>query len=142
LSSFGKAGFFGKNNSGYWQGKSYLGIGPSAHSFDGKQRSWNVKNNTKYIQAIRENKLPSERENLSVTDRYNEFLMIGLRTMWGVSLAEIKNNYGEKYLVYLENQSKKHFDEELLTIENGVLKTTKKGSFLVDGISSDLFMVD
>jgi oxygen-independent coproporphyrinogen-3 oxidase len=142
LSSFGKEGFFGKNNSAYWFGVAYLGIGPSAHSFDGKQRSWNVKNNVKYIKAIQENALLIERETLSLTDRYNEFVMTGLRTMWGVSLDKIKDNFGEKYLNYLEKQSKKHIEEALLFVENGTLKTREKGWFLVDGIAADLFMLN
>ena len=142
LSSFGKKGFFSKNNSSYWLGVPYLGIGPSAHSFNGKQRSWNVKNNTKYIKAIQQNTLPTETEILSTKDKYNEYVMIGLRTMWGVSLDKIKNNFGEKYVLYIENQSKKHIEEELLFIENGILKTKEKGKFLVDGIASDLFMLN
>jgi oxygen-independent coproporphyrinogen-3 oxidase len=141
-SSFGKEGFFSKNNSSYWLGKSYLGIGPSAHSFDGKQRSWNVRNNTTYIKVIQQNKLPIERETLSNTDRYNEYIMTGLRTIWGVSLEKINRDFGHKYVTYLEIQSKKHIEQELLYIENGILITTKKGKFLSDGIASDLFMIN
>jgi oxygen-independent coproporphyrinogen-3 oxidase len=141
-SSFGKEGFFSKNNSSYWLGKSYLGIGPSAHSFDGKQRSWNVRNNTTYIKVIQQNKLPIEREILSNTDRYNEYIMTGLRTIWGVSLDKINRDFGHKYVTYLEIQSKKHIEQELLYIENGILITTKKGKFLSDGIASDLFMIN
>ncbi len=141
-SNFGKEGFFSKNNSSYWLGKSYLGIGPSAHSFNGKQRSWNVRNNAKYIKSIQGNKLPIEREILSISDRYNEYIMTGLRTIWGVSLEKIKNDFGLSYVEYLENQSKKHIEQELLYIENQVLKTTQKGKFLSDGISSDLFILN
>ena len=141
-SNFGKEGFFSKNNSSYWLGKSYLGIGPSAHSFDGNQRSWNVRNNTKYIKAIQQNELPIERELLSIRDRYNEYVMTGLRTIWGVSLEKINNDFGNKYVEYLENQSKKYIEQELLYIENEILKTTKKGKFLSDGIASDLFMLN
>ena len=141
-SSFGKEGFFSKNNSSYWLGKSYLGIGPSAHSFDGKQRSWNVRNNTAYIKVIQQNQLPIEREILSNTDRYNEYIMTGLRTIWGVSLEKINRDFGHKYVTYLENQSKKYIEQELLYIENGILITTKKGKFLSDGIASDLFMIN
>ena len=142
LSNFGKQDFFSKNNSSYWLGKPYLGIGPSAHSFNGKQRSWNVRNNAKYIKSIQDNKLPIERETLSKTDVYNEYIMTGLRTIWGVSLEKIKTIFGEKYLKYLENQSKKHILQELLYIENQILKTTKKGKFLSDGIAADLFMLN
>ena len=141
-SNFGTEGFFSQNNSSYWLGKLYLGIGPSAHSFDGSQRSWNVRNNTKYINAIAENTLPIERETLSKKDRYNEYIMTGLRTIWGVSFDKIRNEFGDKYIEYLENHSKKHLQKDLLYLENQVLKTTKKGKFLSDGIASDLFIVN
>ena len=113
-----------------------------AHSFDGKQRSWNLRNNTKYIKSIQQNQLPIERETLSKTDRYNEYIMTGLRTIWGISLKKISNDFGEKYVMYLESQAKKHIEQELLYIENQVLKTTQKGKFLSDGIASDLFMLN
>lgn len=141
-SNFGKEGFFSKNNTGYWLGKSYLGIGPSAHSFDGNQRSWNVRNNAKYIKAIQENSLPIEREILSTTDKYNEYIMTGLRTIWGVSIAKITQDFGEKYASYLAIQSQKYIEDELLIFDNGILKTTHKGQFLSDGIASDLFMLN
>ncbi len=142
LSNFGKEGFFSKNNSAYWLGKSYLGIGPSAHSFDGIQRSWNVRNNSIYIKSIQENKLPIERETLSKTDAYNEYIMTGLRTIWGVSLDKIKADFGNEFVQYLKNQSEKYIKQELLYIENRILKTTLKGKFLSDGISADLFKVN
>jgi oxygen-independent coproporphyrinogen-3 oxidase len=142
LSNFGKEGFFSQNNSSYWLGKPYLGVGPSAHSFNGKERSWNVRNNTKYIKAIQGNILPIEREILTEMDGYNEYIMTGLRTIWGVSFDKVQNDFGEKYKSYLENQSQKFIEQELLYIENGILKTTKKGKFLSDGISSDLFMIN
>jgi len=89
LSNFGKPNYFSKHNTSYWKGKIYLGVGPSAHSFNGKQRSWNVANNTKYINSIQEKTLPIERETLSVSDRYNEYVMTGLRTIYGVSLDKV-----------------------------------------------------
>ena len=142
LSNFGKKGFFSKNNAAYWKGVSYLGIGPSAHSFDGKQRSWNVRNNSKYIHAIQQNKLPIERELLSRTDQYNEYIMTGLRTIWGVDLEKVQQDFGRKYYDYLLLQSEKHRSENLLFIEQNKLKTTQKGKFLSDGIASDLFMLN
>lgn len=141
LSNFGKKGFFSKNNSAYWQGKSYLGIGPSAHSFDGKQRSWNINNNSKYIKAIQQEELPIERETLSITDQYNEYIMTRLRTIWGLSLDEVNSKFGKHYAQYLEEQSQKFIIKHLLYIEDGIIRTTKKGKFLSDGISSDLFML-
>lgn len=142
LSNFGKEGFFSKNNSAYWQGKSYLGIGPSAHSFDGQQRSWNIRNNSKYINSIKRNILPIERETLSMTDRYNEYIMTGLRTIWGVSLEKVAQDFGELYVKYLLQQSEKHQKEQLLYIEDEKLKTTTKGKFLSDGIAADLFKLN
>jgi len=93
LSNFGKENYFSKNNTAYWLGKSYLGFGPSAHSFDGKKRSWNVRNNTKYINFLEADQLPIEREVLTNKDQYNEYIMTGLRTIWGVSLLIIEKNW-------------------------------------------------
>ena len=142
LSNFGKENYFSKNNSAYWLGKKYLGIGPSAHSYDGISRSWNISNNTIYLNSLEENKLPCETEILSRTDRYNEYIMTGLRTIWGVSLDRIENEFGTTYLEYLTNQAQKFLDDNLLSIEENVLKATKKGKFLTDGMASDLFLVN
>lgn len=142
LSNFGKEDFFSKNNSAYWQGKKYLGIGPSAHSFNGKERSWNIANNALYIKKIKENKLPREIEVLSVTDRYNEYVMTGLRTVWGVRFTRIEKEFGNQYLQYLIMQAEKFILQDLLYIENDTLKTTRKGKFLTDGIASDLFKLN
>ncbi|WP_299399006.1 radical SAM family heme chaperone HemW [uncultured Gelidibacter sp.] len=142
LSNFGKAEYFSRNNSAYWQGKPYLGIGPSAHSFDGEHRSWNVRNNTKYIKALDENILPMEIETLSTTDKYNEYVMTGLRTIWGVSIEKVEKEFGIEYKKYLLEQSQKHILEHLLYLEDGKLLVTKKGKFLSDGIASDLFKIN
>ncbi|GAA4962901.1 radical SAM family heme chaperone HemW [Algibacter aquimarinus] len=142
LSNFGKPHFFSKNNSSYWLGKSYLGIGPSAHSFDGDQRSWNVSNNTKYIKSIQKNKLPSEIEILTATDKFNEYVMTGLRTIWGVSLKKVENDFGTNYKKYLLQQSEIYIKEQLLYIDDDKLLTTKKGKFLSDGIASNLFKIN
>ena len=142
LSNFGKENYFSKNNTAYWLGKSYLGIGPSAHSFDGKQRSWNVRNNTQYIKEIELNKLPIESEVLSVNDRYNEYVMTGLRTIWGVSLEKIKTDFGPKYVTYIQTESEKYIQQKLLYVEANTLKTTKEGAFLVDGIAAHLFLLN
>ena len=142
ISSFGKPGYFSKNNTAYWLQKKYIGIGPSAHSFDGERRCWNVNNNPKYIKAIANNELPLEIEILSIADKYNEYVMTGLRTIWGVSLSRIKAEFGEEYLNYLRRQFQKHITGELLRIDDDTLRTTKKGRFLVDGIAADLFMVN
>ena len=142
LSNFGQPNYFSKNNTAYWLGKKYIGIGPSAHSYNGESRSWNIANNSLYLKEISENKLPSETETLSKTDQYNEYIMTGLRTIWGVSLERIETEFGTKYLDYLQQQAEKFISDNLLVIENNVLKTTKKGKFLSDGIASDLFLLN
>ena len=142
LSNFGKPEYFSRNNSAYWQGKPYLGIGPSAHSFDGKHRGWNVRNNTKYIASLEANKVPIEIETLSTTDKYNEYVMTGLRTIWGVSLEKVEQDFGASYKAYLLEQSQKHIIEHLLYIDDGKLLVTRKGQFLSDGIASDLFKIN
>lgn len=142
LSNFGKENYFSKNNSSYWLGKKYIGIGPSAHSYDGKNRGWNVSNNSLYIKSIQENKLPIEIETLTKTDRYNEYIMTGLRTIWGVSLERIEQEFGKTYLEYLNKQAVKFIDDHLLFVDENILRTTKKGKFLSDGIASDLFLLN
>lgn len=142
LSNFGKPNYFSRNNSAYWLGKKYLGIGPSAHSYDGISRSWNVSNNPLYLKSIKENQLPNEIEILSVTDRYNEYIMTGLRTIWGVSLDKIEKEFGATYLDYLMQNARKYLNDEKLMVENDILRTTKKGKFFSDGIASDLFWLN
>lgn len=142
LSNFGKPGYFSRNNSAYWQGKPYLGIGPSAHSFDGKHRGWNVRNNSRYINSLAKNSIPIEIETLSTIDKYNEYVMTGLRTMWGVNLEKVERDYGVSYKNYLFKQAQKHILEQLLYLEDGKLMVAKKGQFLSDGIAADLFKIN
>jgi oxygen-independent coproporphyrinogen-3 oxidase len=142
LSNFGKENYFSKNNSAYWLGKKYIGIGPSAHSYDGKKRGWNIANNSLYLKSIQAKELPIETEILTKSDRYNEYIMTGLRTIWGVSLDRIENEFGLEYLDYLKKQSEKFLNDNLLSIENNILKPTPKGKFLTDGIASDLFYLN
>jgi oxygen-independent coproporphyrinogen-3 oxidase len=142
LSNFSKENYFSKNNSSYWLGKKYIGIGPSAHSYDGEKRGWNVSNNTLYLKSIQENQLPIETEILSKTDRYNEYVMTGLRTIWGISLERITTEFGQTYLDYLNQQAAKYIEDHLLFVDENILRTTKKGKFLSDGIASDLFLLN
>ncbi|MEQ8420371.1 MAG: radical SAM family heme chaperone HemW [Arenibacter algicola] len=142
ISNFGKSGYFSRNNTAYWQGKKYLGIGPSAHSYDGNSRGWNVGNNSKYLRAIGQDELPMETEVLSKTDRYNEYIMTGLRTIWGVSLERIKEEFGGEFHSYLLQQSGKKIEDGLLYVEKEHLFVSPKGKFLSDGIAADLFLVN
>jgi oxygen-independent coproporphyrinogen-3 oxidase len=141
ISNFGKPDYFSKHNTSYWQGKSYLGIGPSAHSFNGKERSWNIANNTKYIQAIQESNLPSAVEILSEKDRFNEYVMTGLRTIWGISLEKIQVDFGITFNENLLKSIQPYLEKKLLEIKDGKINATQKGKFLIDGIASDLFMI-
>jgi len=141
VSNFGKPNYFSKHNTSYWLGKPYIGIGPSAHSYNKKERSWNIANNAKYIKAISSNQLPIEREILTKDNIFNETIMIGLRTIWGISLKKIKNDFGEKYLNHLLNNASKHIKNKNLIKENNHLKATQKGLFFIDGIASDFFMI-
>ncbi|MBL19864.1 MAG: coproporphyrinogen III oxidase [Flavobacteriaceae bacterium] len=142
LSSFGKPGFRSLNNTAYWQGKPYLGIGPSAHGFDGENRYWNVSNNAAYIKKVTAGEMPQTIEKLSVIDKFNEAIMIGLRACWGVSLEQLEAQLGIHYRNHLEQQSAHFINRGLLHIEDNCLKATPKGAFVADGIAADLFLID
>lgn len=142
LSSFAKEGYFSKNNSSYWLGKKYIGIGPSAHSFDGKIRSWNISNNSQYVKHIVNNRLFYQNEHLSKIDQYNEYVMTGLRTIWGISLDQLEKKFGKKYSNHLLEKSKKFIDLNMLEISDNIVFSTRKGKFLSDGIASELFIIN
>ena len=150
ISNFGKPEFFSRHNISYWQGKPYLGIGPSAHSFKGNKRSWNISNNAKYISSLQENILPQEIEILSRSDLYNEYIMTGLRTIWGISLGFIETNFGKDYKEHLLKTADKYIVQGFLlpsfdlveTNRIEKLNTTQKGKFLADGMASDLFILN
>lgn len=142
ISNFGKPGFHSQHNSAYWKSKEYLGIGPSAHSFNGwNERSWNIANNRRYIDALNENALAKESEILTEKEQFNEMMMIGLRTMWGVDLQQMDGKFSD----YLQEEFQKNIAPKLetgiLIIENGHLKIPEKHWFLADGIASDLFIL-
>lgn len=142
FSNFGKPGYFSRNNTAYWSGKPYLGIGPSAHSFDGFQRKWNVNNNSLYIKAIEKGEIPAQVEKLSVKDRYNELVMTRLRTKWGISVDEVEKSFGKKYRDYLLREATKMIADGMLDWNKGRLQVSKKGKFLSDGIAAELFWVE
>lgn len=142
ISNFAKRGFHSRHNSAYWEYRPYLGIGPSAHSYDGKsQRSWNVANNTKYIKSLAENKLPHEVETLSLENQYNEILMIGLRTQKGVSLSQIESHFPKQILERFTKDITPKIEDGNLIIEDNHLRIPKEKWFLADGIASDLFLL-
>ena len=142
FSNFGKQGFFSVNNSNYWKRKPYLGIGPGAHSYDGNTiRNWNISNNNLYRKAIEQGKLAFESEVLSKKDMFNETLMTGLRTQWGVNRVQIEKDFGEIYARHLEEQCTDHILQNNLFWDGDTLMVTKQARFLTDGIAADLFLV-
>ena len=142
LSSFGKPGFRSVNNTSYWTEKPYLGIGPSAHSFNGETRSWNISNNAQYIKGISVGKPMIEREKLSVADRYNEYIMIGLRMQNGISLDYIEKNFGSDYKILLKKGVQSQIASQVLYWDGDSLKVSRNAMMLVDGIASDLFKLN
>lgn len=141
ISNFAKPGFRSRHNSSYWQGKHYLGLGPSAHSFNGESRQWNVANNSLYIQSLTNSVVSFEAEILSGEQRLNEYIMTSLRTIEGLSLEKVKRDFGKNKYEAIIQSAQRHLHHHHLTVENDCLKTTAEGKFLADGIASDLFVV-
>ena len=141
ISNFGKPNYFSKHNTSYWKGERYLGVGPSAHSYYDQKRFWNVANNAKYIKALESGESYFEMENLSIYDRFNESVMIGLRTIYGVDLQKIKKDFGQEFYNYLLKHTDVFIKDATLEIKTDILKTTEKGKFLADGIASQLFFI-
>ena len=140
--SFAKKDFFSQNNSAYWLRKKYIGIGPSAHSFDGNFRSWNISNNKKYIDQINKGMSYFKKEKLTKIDHYNEYIMTGLRTIWGISPEYIESNFNLNFKNYFLDKIQKHIDQKNVKIKDNIYLTTNSGRFLADGIASDLFLVN
>lgn len=142
VSNFAKPGFYSRHNSSYWKYKEYLGIGPSAHSYNGYDvRSWNVANNQQYIKKLSSKNLAKEEELLSQEDQFNEMIMIGLRTIWGVDLESLNSKFSDRILEHFRNEIKSKLEEGILMTENNHLKIPEKHWFMADGIASDLFIV-
>jgi len=138
ISNFAKPGFVSRHNSAYWQGKKYLGIGPSAHSFDGATRQWNISNNNLYIGSIQKGIIPYERETLTPTQQWNEYLMTSLRTMEGLDLNRVEDAMSHE----LHAASRKFIERGLMIEEKRHLKLTRAGKLLADGIAAELFFED
>ena len=138
ISSFGKKGYFSKHNSSYWKRKFYLGIGPSAHSFNGNSRQWNIANNAKYIKVINAGEVPFELEKLSKNDRYNEYILLGLRTIWGCEFDYVKSEFGEEWLLNLKEQLFNYSDQ--MNVDEQSFSLNQKGKAFADRIASELFV--
>ena len=139
VSNFAKPGFRSRHNSSYWQGKKYLGLGPSAHSYDGIVRKWNVANNTKYINAIEKGIVENETEVLTEIQKLNEYIMISLRTMEGMDLEKIRSIWGEDKITAMEKKLSILKKSNLLHQKDSIIQLTDEGMLMADGIASDLF---
>ena len=135
ISNFAKPGFISRHNSSYWRGKKYLGIGPSAHSFDGASRQWNISNNNLYIGSIEKGIIPYDKEILTPTQQLNEYIMTSLRTIEGLDLNQVEKVFGHQ----LRTGSRKFIERGLMAQDKGHLKLTKEGKLLADGIAAELF---
>lgn len=141
ISAFGKEGYFSRHNTAYWQNEQYLGLGPAAHSFDGDNRSWNVASLNSYIKSMESGMPEREIEHLNQQEKYNEYILTGLRTMWGVNLTELKDRFGEELFLFCMENAQKYLDKGLLTTKEHVMTLTREGIFISDGIMSDLMWV-
>lgn len=141
ISNFCLPELHSRHNSSYWTGKKYLGCGPSAHSYNGISRQWNVASLDHYIESITSGKPDYEIEELDIYTRYNDFVITSIRTCWGMPLSHLRSEYGEELYRYCLRMAKPHLDEGVLEIDEDVLKLTRKGIFISDGIMSDLLFV-
>lgn len=142
ISNFAKPGRYAKHNTNYWKGKHYLGIGPSAHSFNGTSRTWNIANNAKYCTGILENSFHLETEQLSLEDRVNEYIMTSLRTMWGIDLDKVKNDFGADIENYLAKEVQQFIEKGEIELADHTLRLTSVGKLVADHIASTLFLID
>jgi oxygen-independent coproporphyrinogen-3 oxidase len=138
ISNFCKPGHYSRHNTNYWKGVKYLGIGPSAHSYNGETRQWNIANNAKYTESLNKNIITAEKEILSETNRLNEYIMTSLRTMWGLELATLNTIAAGASDILLKSASDS-FEREWLRQENQTIYLTTKGKLYADHIASELF---
>lgn len=142
ISNFAKPGFRSNHNSRYWNDVPYIGVGPSAHSYNGHSRQWNVSSNSGYMEAIAKDEIPLKLERLSKTDKYNEYVMTRLRTLEGVDLDELGNRFGVHMQEYFSRLIKSHVDNGTVNCIEGRFSLTRKGQFMADRIASDLFYTE
>jgi len=141
ISNFARNKMYSSHNTSYWLGKNYLGLGPSAHSYNGTSRRWNVSNTIKYIQAIEKDKFPFKSEILTENDKYNEYIITRIRTKWGVSTDFIQHQFGTKFIEHFLKNIKNCIDKKLVVMEKGTYKLTRKGIFISDKIMQSLMII-
>jgi oxygen-independent coproporphyrinogen-3 oxidase len=140
ISNFSRKGFYSKHNTSYWQGKKYLGLGPSAHSFDGNSRQWNISNLSKYLKATNKGGIIVERETLTKEQKYNEYVMTSLRTIWGTNTEYILKEFGKPFENHYIKEVEKHKKAGFIVQDSSVFRLTDSGKIFADGIASDLFI--
>lgn len=140
ISNFCKEGFYSRHNSNYWLKEKYLGLGPSAHSYNGNTRQWNISNNALYIKSLKENRLNFEKEELNSDQRYNEYVLTSLRTIWGIDLQYVTEKFGMNYFSNCVKEAEKYIISDDLRTEENKLFLTDKGKLIADRIASDLFI--
>lgn len=142
ISNFAKPGCYAVHNTNYWKGINYIGIGPSAHGFDGQNRYMNPANNAKYIETLESNKLPEAIEELSLQDRFNEYMMTSLRTMWGTDLKKIKTDFGVDFFEETKHNLRNFEDKDWLIFDGDKIKLSQSGKLFADHIASELFIIE
>jgi oxygen-independent coproporphyrinogen III oxidase len=141
ISNFCKEGFYSRHNSSYWKKEKYIGLGPSAHSYDGESRQWNIANTPLYNKALHSGSLDFEKENLTEEQKYNEYILTTLRTIWGTDLKSMEKEFGNVFSDHCLQEAQKHLEEANLIMKENKLFLTEKGKLIADKISSDLFLV-
>ena len=140
ISNFAKEGCRSQHNSIYWKDIKYLGLGPSAHSYDGNSRQWNVSNLTKYIQLVGSSEEYYEKEILTLDDKFNEYIMTSLRTSWGCDIEKIERDYGKSYASHFLKNVKRYLEMGEMLMDAGKYSLTENGKLFADGIAADLFL--
>lgn len=141
ISNFGKRGYFSIHNTNYWKNKRYIGIGPSAHSYDLDSRQWNVSNVTKYIKNINNNQPHFEKEKLNNVSKYNDYVITSLRTMWGINMNDMKEQFGDKCAASFRNEVEKKLKSGVIEKKKDTYSISKKGMFIADSIIRDVMIV-
>jgi oxygen-independent coproporphyrinogen-3 oxidase len=141
ISNFCKPGMYSRHNSAYWTGEKYLGIGPSAHSYDGNTRQWNISNLSAYLQQISSGVLSPEKESLTKAQKFNEFMMTSLRTMWGCDLSKLEEQFGKEFREQTLEDARPFIEQKLISLKDKTLYLTHAGKFRADGIIADFFRI-
>jgi oxygen-independent coproporphyrinogen-3 oxidase len=139
ISNLGRDGMYSRHNTSYWKGEKYLGIGPSAHSYNVESRQWNVSNISGYIDSIEKGIIPSEKEVLTDSQKFNEYVMTRLRTQWGIDLPVISSQFGEESAKDFLKKSEKYLQDKMIERNENIFRLTREGKFFADRIASEIF---